>query len=323
VAKVILRFYGRFMCAVEMSDGAPTGSIHLVAPRFDETKFRRHTTMLSIATMNVDSRATDIPPTTMISAPQAVEAGRAETVLWDLGDRQVKLAGAESSATLGVSPHSPDFPLLDLHELVQLGRSDPAPANPVALNLDVLSIGYATQAVVHVNQGRGVVHRVLRPEITRDLNRRKLGDEGLFVTVKDANDKQSSLDDTHFGHRDETGALVESGIGEVIEFETEIETLTRFTFEISDKTGKRLGTIAMRAIVDEQVLTASFSSLCASLPRNEDYDLEFEQYYSALTKDSNPGELALLPKPTDDGGEPASCQAPVRFRFEKNSGVAV
>jgi hypothetical protein len=322
VAKVILRFYGRFMCAVEMLDGAPTGSIHLVAPRFDEKKFRRHATVLNVATMNVDVRATDIPPTMMISSPQAREGARAETVMWDLTDRHVRLAGVQSpSATLGVSPHSPDFPLLDLSELVQLAPIAAASQKPVALNLDALSIGPSTQAIVHVNQGRGIVHRVLRPELTRDVGRRKLGDESLFVTVKDATDAEGPEKDMHFGPRDASGAIVEVGMGEVIEFETDVETLTPFTFEVLDRAGALVGTISMRAITDEQVLTASFSSLCASLPTNENYDLEFEQYYNALKE--SPGDQALVPKPTDDGGEPASCQAPVRFRFDRSSGTAV
>jgi hypothetical protein len=322
VAKVILRFYGRFITAIEMSDGAPTGVIKLAAPRFDPNRFRPHKSMLSIATINVDARSTTIIPTMMTSAPQDPEGARAETAIWELTDCEVKLAGAGApSATLGVSPHSPDFPLLDLNNLVQRSKTNAQSPAPVVLNLEALSIGEQTQALVHVTQGRGVVHRVLRPEITTGVTQRKLGDSGVLVTVKDATDAEGPDNDVPFGNLGESGETTEIGMGEVIEFELDLPTLTPFTFEVS---GALTGTISMRAIVESQILTASFSTLCATLPTNENYDLEFEQYYhSALTAASNPRDRALVPKPTDDGGEPASCQMPVAIRFDRTTGTAV
>jgi hypothetical protein len=165
-----------------------------------------------------------------------------------------------------------------------------------------------------------VVHRVLRPEITQGVTQRKLGDSGVLVTVADTRDAEGPDNDKPFGNLGPDGVITEIGMGEVIDFELDVPTLTPFIFEVS---GRLTGMISMRAILESQTLTASFSTLCASLPTNENYDLEFEQYYnSALAATSHPGNDALVPKPTDDGGEPASCQMPVSIRFDRTSGVA-
>jgi hypothetical protein len=302
-----------------MSGGAPTGTIKLLAPKFDRGKFRPHKTMLSIATIHVDSEETDIEPVLMVSAPQAQEGGRAETVLWDLDGCEVTLPGdGAGSATLGVSPHSPDFPLLDLNNLVQRLDGPTAVLKPSAL-----SVGEETQAIVHMTNGRGVVHRMLRPEITETARARKLGDAGVLVSIADARDGNEPDDDRVFSNVGGDGSPVEIGMGEVIDFEVELTRLEPFTFTVSAG-GEIKGRISVRAMFDNQVVTASFSSLCACLPqRNEHYDLEFEQFYRVLTKDTDPGARALVPKPTDDGGEPASCQRSASIRFDKETGAAI
>lgn len=109
-------------------------------------------------------------------------------------------------------------------------------------------------------------------------------------------------------------------MGEVIDFEIDLMTLEPFAFEV---TGKKTGRIAVRAMLDDMVVTASFSSLCATLPRNEHYDLEFEQYYDVLTPDTHPGDDALIPKATDDGGEPASCQRMTKIQIDATTLAAV
>ena len=324
MAKLTLRFYGRFLCAVELADGAPTGVIKLVAPKFDR-RFRSHTTFLSIPTMSIDTVRTDVQPSLLMSAPQNPEGARAETVMWELTGRELRFADAASappSATVGVSPHSPEFPLLDLNDLVDRVQLTGTPA-PAVLDLGALRLGDKTQSLVTITRGRGMVHRVLRPEFTRGLTRRKIGDEGHLVTVKDATDAAGPDNDVHFGAAGQDGSIGEIGMGEVVEFEFDVIPLDPFTLEVFDYEGSRTGRISVRAVADDQTLTLSFSNLCASLPTNENYDLEFEQYYSALTPATNPGELALVPKPADDGGEPASCQAPAMVQFERSSGATI
>ena len=318
MAKLIIRFYGRFISAVETSEGAPTGVIELLASRFDDREFRPHKTILSVATIHVDSEECDIEPMLMVSAPQDQEGARAETVLWDLDGCEVTLPGAGTpSATLGVSSHSQDFPLLDLNNLVQRLQQN---RSSVVLRKSALSVGSETQAVVHITQGIGTVHRMLRPEITSAIRGRSLGDTGKFVTAADAKDGKEPKQDRIFGDIGANGDVVDVGMGEVIDFEIDLPVLEPFTFVIG---GKKQGRITVRALFDNQVVTASFSSLCASLPTNEHYDLEFEQFYRALTPETDPGSDALVPRPLDDGGEPASCQRSVGIRFDKQTGVAV
>jgi hypothetical protein len=313
-----LRFYGRFFYAVACNvNGATTGTISVIAPRFDTDvtypsgveKFPRHLTRMSIRRDRVvlAPSGTDLPPDEKVLSdnPSVVQA---DTFVWHIDDRNISFqSDSGPKATLGFE--DPLRKILDLPHLVEMTREPSEP--PAALALDALSAGAGgrSQAVVTVKRGAGVARKVALDRVH-------------LLTRADAMDGGPAADDRLLGERDpRTGQAQSVPTADLVEFTIPLQTQEVFTILIAKPGVATPNKVSVVPIESSTEVVVNFTHMCPDLPRDEDYDLEFGRYYNLLSR--HPHDKAVVLRPVDEGGEIEECDKKASMKYIEGVGDAV
>jgi hypothetical protein len=316
VPTVKLRFYGRFAYAVACDrDGTPTGTISVIAPRFDSDvqfpgggveTFPKHLTRMSIRRdrVVVARTRTDLPPDEKVLSdlPNVVEA---DTFVWHLDGRNLsfQLDSVGRGATLGLE--DPARVILDLAQLVEKTRQ--SGETPAALALDALSatVDGKSQAVIKLTTGTGVARKVVNDLVH-------------LVTHKDATDGGPAEQDQLLGPiNPRTGRAQPTPTADVVEFTIPLQLQEFFTILIAgpkEKTRK----VTVVPIETGTEIVINFTHMCPDLPLHEPYDLEFGRYYNLLQR--HPGDQAIVPRPITEGGEIEECDKKARMSYVEDTG---
>lgn len=315
---VTLRFYGRFAYAQAFKHNdkgklEPTGVVSVIAPTFDDTRFGKHHVLMSVRRDQVRLRRseTGIPPTRRLVTDRK-DILEAELFAWDLEGCNVSIDTGIAKPNATFKGANSDGEILDLGTLEQFAKRE-AHLDGHALTA---SSGGKANAVIRVTAGDGAAHRVSTDDrghlITQLLA--LTGNDGPVVGPKGREASKPS-------------AETEFKLLDLVEFTIPLSAdTTTLTFRIRDVRG-RDGIVTVFAGSDNEPgddgptrdVVVSFSHLCSSLPMPVPFDFEYSQYYSLLQQ--NPGDQALILKPSQSAGEGGDCGYKAQLRYDIATGA--
>jgi hypothetical protein len=280
VSHATLRFYGRFVVA-EPVEKARTGTVSFLAPNMTtspipERRFVEHQVLLTAPRAAIDRKRTTIEPSTR--AMSDVRASFAELFVWRFLAADITIEG-QSPFTLQREATLVELsePVGSIHYPPQIDRSG------LSASLDGL-----TMAAVHLNTGRARAFASSKNKYN-------------FVTESDARDGDP-LNDRFLG--------TDGGLADAIEvaIAADAEGLVRLGVRTAE--GKQ-GEIC----VDTKNFapTLSLSNLCAGLPQDVLYDLEFARYYDYI---QNSPTDAPIPAVVPRAAGPEDCNQFCHFSYE-------
>jgi hypothetical protein len=303
VALVTLRFYGRFLFAIEHTQQRKTGIVKAIAPVFDHATFGAHQPLMAIRRdrLAFAAGAVTLRPSSK-AVTDAAKIAEAELFLWDLSGLNVSFDVNRQDATLDETCGE----LISLEFLERLRFKD-----AVLSNQAIVGDGHGlANAVITLSSGVGTATPVPTQQ-----------EPGAAPTALEFNFVRSKDAQAGYGNnpiKADPGVVVRKTLTDLVEFVVDIGTAESLRLIFTSATGHQVGVVTVK----RDALVA-FSHLCASLPPKERlFDLEFAQYYNLLMPTDRARAVSddqAVPKPilgSSRSSEGADCDVQAQLDYE-------